>query len=90
MARITKKQVIGTIFDYLKANPEKEICVVKYQNELRNGRWGFHAYCLCALNNVVDGWVLYVRPWSGAHMHWRAKLERLHLADLQEIASMCK
>lgn len=62
MARTTKKELIGIIFNILTANPEKEVCVVKYQNELRNGRWGMHAYTLCAMNNVLDGWVLYVRP----------------------------
>lgn len=89
MARTTKKQLIGIIFDILKGNPEKEVCVARYQNKLRNGRWGYHAYSLCAMNNVVDGWVLYVRPWSGAKMCWRANLERLKLAELQDIVGKC-
>ena len=89
MARTTKKELIGIIFNILTANPEKEVCVVKYQNELRNGRWGMHAYTLCAMNNVLDGWVLYVRPWAGAKMCWRANLERLKVSELQDIVGKC-
>ena len=89
MARTTKKELIGIIFNILTANPEKEVCVVELQNKLRNGRWGMHAYTLCAMNNVLDGWVLYVRPWAGAKMCWRANLERLKLVELAGIAVKC-
>ena len=89
MARLTKKQLIETIFTLLKNNPDKEVCVVKYQDKLRNGRWGMHAYTLCAMNNIVDGWVLYVRPWAGANMCWRANLERLKFAELLDIMNKC-
>lgn len=89
MARTTKKQLISIIFNILKEHPEKEVCVVRYQEKLRNGRWGMHAYALCAMNNVVDGWTLYVRPWAGAKMCWRARLERLKLAELQDITGRC-
>jgi len=89
MARLTKKDLVKTIFNLLKDNPDKEVCVVKYQDKLRNGRWGMHAYTLCAMDNIVDGWVLYVRPWAGANMCWRANLERLTFAELLDIMNKC-
>lgn len=85
MARTTKKELIGIIFNILTANPEKEVCVVKYQDKLRNRRWGMHAYSLCAMKDAVEGWILYIRPWAGANMCWRAKLERLKISELSDI-----
>ena len=84
MARTTKKQLIGIIFNILKEHPEKEVCVVKYQNELRNGRWGLHAYSICYRNETI-----YARPWSGAEVYWNARIERLKLAELQDIVGKC-
>jgi hypothetical protein len=89
MARTTKKELIGIILNILSANPGKEVCVVKYQNKLRNGRWGFHAFTLCAMNTALYGWVLNIRPWAGAEMYWRANLERLKVAELQDILNKC-
>jgi hypothetical protein len=89
MARTTKKELIGIIFNILVDHSDKEVCVAEYQDKLRNGRWGMHAYTLCAMNNVLDGWVLYVRPWAGAKMCWRANLERLKVAELQDIVGKC-
>lgn len=85
MARITKKDLIEFITNTLKANPDKEVCIVKYQNELRNGRWGLHAYSICYRNETI-----YARPWSGAEVYWNARIERLKLAELQDIADKCK
>ena len=89
MARTTKKELIEIIYNILVDHSDKEVCVAEYQDKLRNGRWGMHAYTLCAMNNVLDGWVLYVRPWAGAKMCWRANLERLKVAELQDIVGKC-
>ena len=89
MARTTKKALMGIILNILTTNPGKEVCIVKYQNQLRDGRWGLHAYSLCAMKDIVDGWMLYVRPWAGANLCWRARLERLKVAELQDIVGKC-
>ena len=89
MARTTKKELIEIIYNILVDHSDKEVCVAEYQDKLRNGRWGMHAYTLCAMNNVLDGWVLYVRPWAGAKMCWRANLGRLKVAELQDIVGKC-
>ena len=82
--RTTKKQLIDLITDFLKEHPEKEINVVKYENKLRNGRWGYHAYSICyRFDNVM------CRPWSGACNYWNARLERLKLSELQDIVGKC-
>lgn len=84
MARLTKTQLIETITTLLKNNPDKEVCVVKYQNKLRNGRWGMHAYTLC-----YDSEKVMCRPWAGANMYWKANLERLTFAELLDIMNKC-
>lgn len=89
MARTTKKQLISIIFNTLKEHPEKEVVITKYQNKLKNGRWGYHAYSLCAMENIVDGWQLYVLPWAGAKMCWRPNLNKLKLTELQDIVGRC-
>ena len=84
MARTTKKQLISIITNILTTNPEKEVCVVKYQYKLRNGRWGFHAYTLCYNSEQV-----MCRPWAGAGIYWNARLERLNKDELQDIVGRC-
>lgn len=84
MARLTKTQLIETITTLLKNNPDKEVCVVKYQNKLRNGRWGMHAYTLC-----YDSEKVMCRPWAGANVYWSARLERLTFAELLDIMNKC-
>ena len=81
---MTKKEIITAISDYLMLHPEKEICVVKYQNKLRNGRWGLHAYTICYMNMAPEDTV-YCRPWAGANCYWRADLMRLNKTELLEI-----
>jgi hypothetical protein len=45
-----------------------------------------HAFTLCAMEDAVDGWTLYVRPWADAIVCWKANLfERLHKADIEYI-----
>ncbi len=78
--RTTKKQMIEVISTILKDHPEKEICVAKYQNKLRNGRWGLHAYAICYESGSV-----MCRPWSGANCYWNARLERLTKEELEDI-----
>lgn len=84
MARTTKKQLIGIIFNILKEHPEKEVYIPRLQNRLRNGRWGFHAYSLCYISGEV-----MCRPWAGAEVYWSAKLERLNKNELQDIVGRC-
>ena len=82
--RTTKKQFIEMITDFLKEHPEKEINVVRYENKLRNGRWGLHAYSICyRFDNVM------CRPWSGADKYWNARLERLERDDLEIVLGKC-
>lgn len=86
MAQTTKKQLIGIITDCLKEHPEKELIITRYQNRLRNGRWGYHAYSLaynCEWGEVV------CRPWAGAETNWSARLERLGKGELQDIVGRC-
>lgn len=61
-------------------HPEREICVAKYQNKLRNGRWGMHAFTIAYNCDMV-----MCRPWAGADCYWRAGLERLKKTELLEI-----
>lgn len=81
---MTKKEAIETIETILSEHPEKEVCVVKYQNELRNGRWGMHAYSLCWRYGK-----LVCRPWSGANCYWEARLERLKKDNVLDILGRC-
>lgn len=81
---MTKEQLITLISDFLMLHPEKEICVVKYQNKLRNGRWGLHAY---AITYACD--MIMCRPWSGANTYWKAGLDRLKKDELLDIAGKC-
>ena len=81
MARVTKKQIIDGITNTLKNNPGSEVCISKYQNKLRNGRWGLHAYALCYNSGEV-----MCRPWAGANVYWRADLTRLTRDELEEIS----
>ena len=84
MAKITKKQFISIITDFLKEHPEKEVYVPSLQNRLRNGRWGFHAYALCWSSGEV-----MCRPWAGANIYWSARLERLNKNELRDIVGRC-
>ena len=84
MARTTKKELISIITNILKDNPEKEVFIPKYSNDLKNGRWGLQAYSLCYSNGEV-----MCRPWSGANCYWRARLDELKLAELQDIVGKC-
>lgn len=81
---MTKKELITLISDFLMLNPEKEICVVKYQNKLRNGRWGMHAFTITYNCDMV-----MCRPWAGADCYWKAELERLKKDELLDIARKC-
>ena len=81
---MTKKEAIETIEMILSEHPEKEVCVAKYQNELRNGRWGMHAYTLCWRYDK-----LVCRPWSGANCYWGARLERLKKDNVLDILGRC-
>ena len=81
---MTKKEIITAISDYLMLHPEKEICVVKYQNKLRNGRWGLHAFTIY-YQDMAPAAGIYCRPWAGANLYWRAGLERLKKTELLEI-----
>lgn len=77
----TKKDFIDFLTNVLKDNPNEEYYLTPYlQNKLRNGRWGYHAYCLCYYN---DG--LYARPWSGADMYWKVNLMKLRKAELRDL-----
>lgn len=82
--RTTKKQFIGMITDFLKEHPEKEINIVRYEDKLRNGRRGLHAYSICYRFGDVK-----CRPWSGASMYWNARLERLKRDELEVIVGKC-
>ena len=77
----TKKQLIEKITEFLKGNSKREIYIVKYQNKLRNGRWGLHAYTIC-----FDSGEVMCRPWSGANVYWRADLKKLTKVELLDIA----
>ena len=88
MAKMTKKELITLISDFLMLHPEKEICVVKYQNKLRNGRWGLHAYSIC-YKDMAPAATIYCRPWAGANCYWRAGLERLKKDELLDIWGKC-
>lgn len=90
MARTTKKELISIITGILNANEEKEVCVVKYEKKLRNGRYGLRAYALCWRDMFHNGeGKVYARPWSGATLYWEAPLDRLKLAELQDIVGKC-
>lgn len=81
----TKKELVTIITNILKEHPEKEVVVTRYQNKLRNGRWGLHCYSLCYRYDKV-----MCRPWSGADCYWDARLdERLLKNDLLDITGRC-
>jgi hypothetical protein len=84
MTKMTKKELITLISDFLMLNPEREIYVPKYQNKLRNGRGGLHAYAICYRCDMV-----MCRPWAGADYYWDARLERLKKDELLDIAGKC-
>ena len=82
---MTKKELISTITNFLKKHKDMEV-IVKDFSALRNGRWGMHPYCICyqdAYNAV------FVRPWSGANVYWRARLEKLTKSELLGIVARC-
>lgn len=82
----TKARILNSISAVLKANPDKEVCVTRYQHKLRNGRWGLHAYSIC----YNDGEIM-CRPWSGANVYWRARLdERLTKKEMLDVWEGCK
>ena len=82
---MTKKELISTITNFLKKHKDMEV-IVKDFSALRNGRWGMPPYCICyqdAYNAV------FVRPWSGANVYWRARLEKLTKSELLGIVARC-
>lgn len=86
---MTKKEIITRITEILTSQ-KKEVCISRLQNKLRNTRWGMHAYTLCAMEDCVEGWLLYLRPWAGANMCWRARLERLNKSELTYVLEQCE
>lgn len=88
MKQTTKKDLIGMITNFLREHPEKEIYVPRQSVELKNGRFGMKAYCICyqegdAYNDV------FCRPWAGANCYWKARLDKLQKKDLQDIWGRC-
>ena len=84
----TKADLIAIITDILKKNQDKEVVITKYQNKLRNGRFGYHAYSLCYQPGAAyEG--IFARPWSGANVYWRADLMKLLKSELQDICGRC-
>lgn len=75
---MTRKQIIEKITDALKEG--KVICIKEYQNTLRNGRWGLHAYEL-----VYNNGEAYCVPWHGANVMWRTRWDNLNKSDLIKI-----
>lgn len=77
----TKKRIVEAMTAVLKES-NMEVCLSNnYQYQLRNGRWGYQAYCIC----YNDGEIV-CRPWSGANMYWKARLEeRLTKKEIEEI-----
>lgn len=81
---MTKKEIINKIFQSLSANPGYEVYVPYLQNKLRNGRWGLHAYSITINNGNI-----MCRPWAGANVYWRARLDRLTKVQLEYILNKC-
>lgn len=71
-----KEEIIKKIAERLSNGSE----IVVSEMGFRNGRWGLHGYCLCLMQGEV-----YVRPWAGANVYWRANLEGLKKEKLLQI-----
>ena len=84
---MTKKEIMTEIFNRLSANPGYEVCVPYLQNKLRNGRWGFLAYCITL--NPVSNVGIVCRPWAGADYYWNARLNRLTKVQLEYVLAKC-
>lgn len=70
-----KADLIRQITDLL-AHTGREV-VVKDISKLRNGRWGYHAYCLAYQYGAV-----HALPWSGANVSWTPDLMKLTRDEL--------
>lgn len=81
---MTKKEIITRITEIL-SRQNKEVCVSRLQNRLRNGRWGLHAYTLSHKENEI-----WAHPWAGANVSWRARLERLDKTELTYVLEQCE
>ena len=75
---MTKKELISKIATLLDQSG-KEVCVSDF-SRLRNGRWGYHAYCLVSKSGVLE-----ILPWSGSDISWSAELERLTKEEISVI-----
>lgn len=84
----TKKELVGMITNFLKEHPEKEIYVPRQSVELKNGRFGYKAYAITYQSGGAYDDV-FCRPWAGANIYWRARLERLRKDDLMDIWGRC-
>lgn len=82
---MTKKELISTITNFLKEHKDREV-IVKDFSVLRNGRWGMHPYCICYQEGDAYN-AVFVRPWSGANVYWRARLEELTKSELLDIVA---
>lgn len=76
-----KSEIIEEITQILFSNKDKEVNVSEF-GKLRNGRFGYHAYCIC-----YHFMGIYARPWSGAECYWRVDLMKLKKNELLTILS---
>lgn len=78
MKKLTKKEIISQIENVFREHPCLEVNV----NDMpfRNGRWGFHGYCLCLKFDHV-----MVKPWSGADTYWLTDLMKQTKENLNTI-----
>ena len=79
--RQTKQQLMNDIEKKLKMNPNLRVNV-KDMQELRNGRWGLHAYEI-GLDSTCKTIMVY--PWSGNSPMWIFDANKLKMPQLQAI-----